>query len=374
MKRLLICTTLALSAFVAPSVVGVVSAAFAQTLDTGVGKKGEALPSSPAFAAEGGELVTMDNVVRADTAKYFAAETITTGPNAFRHERNGIDLKNQTVIRSNFDLVYSYGVWDASSGVTITVPEYDLLQLVHVLDENSVTVAVVYPGQTVELKPEQLSTGRHLYLFMRTQPRSRDDVGMDEMRKRQDAVIVTAGSSEAYVSPVKYDIASFNTLRDELAARATEGVSEKGFIDDISQIETPHYQIVNVAGWAGLPAKNAFYFAIAPGDEGAAAGKPASVTFTPPNLRYEDSGYWSMTIYSAEGWVESDPFVVNSRTATPNPDGTITISFNGDEGAPNNVKTPQNWNALFRSYLPVSVEEIVAYRDDFYQNHKIVSK
>jgi len=27
-----------------------------------------------------------------------------------RHERTGIDLENQTVIRSNFDLIYSYRV------------------------------------------------------------------------------------------------------------------------------------------------------------------------------------------------------------------------------------------------------------------------
>jgi hypothetical protein len=346
----------------------------AQPAETGVGDNDEALPSNPAFAAEGGEPVTMDNVVRAETAKYMAAETITTGPNNFRHERQGIDLANQTVIRSNFDLVYSYGVYDISGGLSIEVPDYDLLQLVQVLDENSVTIAVVFPGHKVELGPDAVSYGDHVYLFMRTQPRSRDEAGMSEMRQRQDAVTVTAGSAEPYASEVKYDVASFNALRDDLIKRApTEGIIEQGFIDDIDDIVTPQYQLINIAGWAGLPAKHAFYFVVLPGDEGAKQGKPASVAFEPPDLRYDDAGYWSLTVYDEQGWAAGEPFVINSRTAKPNSDGTITINFNGGADAVNNVAAPANWNALFRAYLPVSVDEIVKYRDDFVQNHKVLS-
>ncbi|MGH8347412.1 MAG: DUF1254 domain-containing protein, partial [Pseudomonas sp.] len=211
-------------------------------VDTGVGKNGEALATNPAFTASGGEPVTMDNVVRAETAKYFAAETIQNGPNKFRHERHGIDLKHQTVIRSNFDLIYSYAVYDISGGLTISVPKYDLLQMVHVFDENAVTIGVVYPGQTLTLTAKDVSYGNHVYLFMRTQPRSEDDKGMAEMHMRQDSVLVKAGSAKPYVSKVKYDIASFNALRGDLIHRAvTEGVIEQGFIDNIKDIKPPQY-------------------------------------------------------------------------------------------------------------------------------------
>ena len=70
-----------------------------------------------------------------------------------------------------------------------------------------------------------------------------------------------------------------------------------------------------------------------PGDEGAAGGETASVTFEAPDLRYDDAGYWSLTFYNADGWVETDPFVVNSRTATVNEDGSVTITVNGGPGA-----------------------------------------
>lgn len=373
MKQFLLSITLtcAMGVATAPSPVTAQESA----VDTGVGENGVALPSSPAFIEEGGEPVTMENVVRAETAKYLAAETITTGPNTFRHEREGIDLDDQTVIRSNFDLVYSYGVWDVSEGLTIEVPDYDLLQLVQVLDENSVTIGVAYPGDTLAIDADDVTHGNHVYLFMRTQPRDRAEAGMDEMRQRQNAVTVSAGSDAPYEPDVQYDLASFNTLRNDLIRRAPmEVVIEEGFVDDIDDISKPQFQLTNLAGWGGLPAQHAFYFVVLPGDEGAAGGETASVTFEPPQLRYDDAGYWSLTFYNADGWVETAPFVVNSRTATTNDDGTVTITVNGGPDAINKVEAPENWNALFRNYLPVSVDEIVKFRDEFNEDHQVLSE
>ncbi|GGF39843.1 DUF1254 domain-containing protein [Echinicola rosea] len=343
-------------------------------VDTGVGKNGEASSVNPAFVDQGGEEVNMENVIRAETAKYLAAETMISGPNKFRHERNGIDLDNQTVIRSNFDAIYSYAVYDVSGGLEISVPEYDLYQIVQVLDENSVTIGVVYPGETKSFTKDDLSYGDHVYLFMRTRPRTYDEKGMEEMRKRQDAVTVEAGSANPYGSEVKYDVESFNKLRGELIKRAiTEGVIEEGFIDDIDDIKTPQYQMINTAGWAGLPAKHAYYFVVLPGDEGAKNGEHSSVTFEKPDLQYDRSAYWSITIYNEQGWVVTNPFNTNSTKAVPNEDGTITLNFNGGEDAINNIKVPKNWNALFRCYLPASVPSIIEYRKDFVKNHKVLT-
>lgn len=345
-----------------------------EEIDTGVEKNGDATSVNPAFADEGGEKVDMDNVVRAETAKYLAAETMISGPNKFRHERNGIDLKNQTIIRSNFDAIYSYGVFDVSDGLKITVPSYDLYQIVQVLDENSVTIGVVYPGETKSFKMDDLSYGSHVYLFMRTQPRTYDEKGMEEMRKRQDAVVAEAGSAKPYMPEVKYDVASFNKLRGELIKRAiTEGVIEEGFIVNIKDIKTPQYQMINLAGWGGLPARHAYYFVVLPGDEGAKNAEHSTVTFKKPDLQYDRSGYWSITIYDEQGWVVTNPFNTNSNKSKPNDDGTITLNFNGGPDAINNIKTPKNWNALFRCYLPKDVPSIIKYRKNFVQNNKVLA-
>lgn len=341
---------------------------------TGVGANGVALESSPAFAAQNGEQVTMDNIVRAETAKYFAEETIKTGPNKFRHERNGIQLDNQTIIRSNFDLIYSYAVFDASEGLEITVPEYDFYQSVQVFDENHITLDVVYPGETKTISPDELTYGDHVYLFMRTQPPSTDKAGFEKLHERQDSVVVKAGSSEPYTSEVTYDLDTFNTLRNELISRAPkEAIVYKGFVESLDDIEPPHYQLVSIAGWGGLPARHAHYFVIAPADDKARQGGASSLTFTPPPVQYDRSGYWSITVYNSDGWVATKPFKINSRDAKPNKDGSYTIHFNGPEGSINNLQASENWNALFRCYLPNSRDAIIEYQKDIDQNHKVLA-
>jgi len=333
-------------------------------IDTGVGKNGVALLSSPSFEKKGVP-VDMFNIVRAETAKYFAEETILSGGNKMRHERTGIDLKNQTVIRSNFDLIYSYGVYDVSGGLTISVPKYDLYQIMHLFDENHITLAVVYPGDTVKLTKNDVTFGDHVYLFMRTQRRSADEKGLKELNKRQDAVIIKSGSTKPYISEVKYDAETFNKLRKHLIGPSgiKMAIIYKGFVDKLEDIVFPHYQIVNLGGWGGLPAKDAFYFVVTPGDKASKNGECSSTTFMPPNLQYKRNGYWSLTLYNKEGWVATDKFNTNSHKATPNADGSYTLNFN-TPGAINNLEVVENWNGLFRAYLPESVDSIREFKAD----------
>jgi uncharacterized membrane protein len=347
----------------------------AEKVDTGVGEKGVALESSPAFK-KGGVPVDMFNVVRAETAKYFAEETILSGGNKMRHERTGIDLKNQTVIRSNFDMIYSYGVFDISEGLTITIPEYDLYQSVQIFDENHITLVAVYPGETVSLELDDVTYGEHVYLFMRTQRRTPDDAGLRELNKRQDSVQIKNKSKKSYVSEVIYDVDSFNDLRQDLLRRvaAGEAKSELGFVYSINDIVYSHYQLVSIAGWAGQPAKEAFYILLTPGDELAKKGKCSSTTFSPPELQYERNGYWSITMYDNEGWVATDTFNTNSLKAKPNKDGTYTVHFNCDDSSINNLEVVENWNGLMRLYLPVTVAGAIDFRGNLYKNHPIVAK
>jgi hypothetical protein len=271
-------------------------------------------------------------------------------------------------------MVYSYAVFDASAGVTVTVPDYDYLQLVQIFDENHVTLEVVYPGKTAHISPDDLTHGSHIYLFMRTQPPSYDEEGMEVMRQRQDSVVVQAGSSQPYVPDVRYDLDSFNALRFDLLRRAVEEVAQPhlGFIESLEDINLPQYQMVNLAGWGGLPVRHAHYIPIDPRDERTLAGEPSSVTFAPPELRYDDGGYWSMTVYSEDGWVVTDRFNTNSHRATPNADGTYTLTFNGNDDAANPLDVAKSWNGLLRCYLPVTAEGILEFGDDFVGNHPIL--
>ena len=340
------------------------SLALAKDPGTGVAPNGDALVSSPAFAADGVP-VDMFNVVRAETAKYLAEETIVSGGNVLRHERNGIDLDNQTVVRSNFDLYYSYGVFDASAGLKITLPDHDLYQSIEIIDENHIILGVVYPGQTVEISPDKLSFGEHVYVFMRTQRRTGDAKGLEELAKRQDAPVIEQGSAKPYVSEVKYEPNSLNALRADLLARSVKNPEiahpELGFVTDVWDITFPAYQIADVLGWGGLPTSGAHYISLQPSDDAAAQGGCSSMTFAKPDLQYDRNGYWSVTVYNREGWVKTKNFKINSLTAKPNSDGSYTIHFNCGADALNNLDVVPGWNGLMRNYLPVSTDGIVAY-------------
>ena len=248
---------------------------------------------------------------------------------------------------------------------------------VHVFDEDHFTVAVVYPGETKTIKTSELSHGKHVYLFMRTQPRSMDKKGLDELHQRQDSVKVTLGTKnpQPYKSDVQYDLASFNKVRNDLVKRGPkEAVIYKGFVSRGDKIITPQYQLVNIGGWGGLPAKHAFYWVVAPQDDAAKAGQCSSTTFKPLPVQYKKNGYWSLTAYDQNGWVKTNKFKIDSNHAVPNKDGSYTLHFNCGDDAVNNIEVKPHWNALMRAYLPTSVPEILKASQDMMKNSPVVSQ
>lgn len=60
---------------------------------------------------------------------------------------------------------------------------------------------------------------------------------------------------------------------------------------------------------------------------------------------------WSVTVYNRDLAVVKnsyDAYIVNSVTATPNEDGSVTIHFGGDPDQPNYIYTPEGWRYLVR--------------------------
>jgi len=86
----------------------------------------------------------------------------------------------------------------------------------------------------------------------------------------------------------------------------------------------------------------------------------SAITFNAPKLHYEKGAFWSITTYSSDGWIFTDNFAINSKKAKANADGSYTIRFNC-EGAENNLTVVKDWNAVFRMYMPMDVEENLGY-------------
>ena len=68
--------------------------------------------------------------------------------------------------------------------------------------------------------------------------------------------------------------------------------------------------------------------------------------------------FWSVSVYNSAGYFQPNPrhlYSVNSVTAVPNEDGSITVRFMadvGDDAPPNCIVTPEGWNYLIRLYRP----------------------
>ena len=66
-------------------------------------------------------------------------------------------------------------------------------------------------------------------------------------------------------------------------------------------------------------------------------------------------GFWSISVYNADGYFEPNDrnaYSINSITATPNDDGSVTVHFGGAHDQPNMIPIMDGWNYLVRLYRP----------------------
>jgi len=85
--------------------------------------------------------------------------------------------------------------------------------------------------------------------------------------------------------------------------------------------------------------------------------KCQTISFPKPNLDFKNGGFFSLTTYNAEGWIEGDQFYIGHKRMKDNGDGAMTIDFNCD--APYSVTVSKGWSGTFRFYKPVDVQETI---------------
>ena len=130
----------------------------------------------------------------------------------------------------------------------------------------------------------------------------------------------------------------------DLAAEQSSFERSFGRKEDVDQV---HHLIGTAAGWGGLPDTEATYVGFAP------RLPVGEYELTVPGDVPVD-GFWSISVYNAEGFFEPNERGVNninSVTAARNDDGTITVRF-GDGEAPNTLPVMDGWNYLVRLYRP----------------------
>jgi len=261
--------------------------------------------------------------------------------------RKPYDVNNQVTVRGNRDTLYSFGVFDLRSPLTITLPDpkgrYQSLMIVN--QDHSIW-AVYGPGK-ITLTQERVGT-RYAILTVRTfaDPNGKQD--LQEAYRLQDAVVVEQADLGKFEVP-DWSKDEVERMRDTINVVASVAMDTSRMFGVKEELDPVYWMLGAALGWGGLPAEDSIYVNVFPEKND---GK------TPYTLTVEDvpvDAFWSVTLYDDKGWIpvnKYNAYSFNNVTAKKNEDGSITIHFGGDPKQPNFLPIVPGWNYIVRLYQP----------------------
>ncbi len=263
------------------------------------------------------------------------------------HVRQAYDVTSRATVRPNRDTIYSWGVFDLSSPLTVTLPDpkgrYQSLMMV----SQDHSIWAEYGPKRFVLDRESAGT-RYVMLLARTFLDPNDAKDVKAAHALQDAITVRQADKGEFSAPDwnQDEVEAMRNTINVVAAAATDSSKAFGRKEDLD----PIYWILGAAiGWGGLPAKDSTY----------TGGFPAKNDGkTPYVLTVKDvpvDAFWSVTAYDDKGMFavnEYNAYSYNSVTAKRNPDGSATIHFGGDPEQDNFLPIVPGWNYVVRMYRP----------------------
>ena len=288
--------------------------------------------------------VMLENYKVAESDLAFNNITKLVGTNQFFHfPVEAFDLNNQTVVRMNRDTIYSGAIVNVSEGATVTLPESDGRYISAMIVQNDHYIDQVFktPGEH-EIRADT----DYVMVAMRIRANTNDPKDGDKIRELQQAAMVSANATSPHVMP-KYDLKQLEALRNKLAAEAAEKGSLNNMQGARGTVDEYMHLLGTAAGWGLLPDANARYLSYGQQD---GQGCFQATYRVPP---FNEPGFFSITMYDADGWIFSDQAILNEYNIEFNDDGTFDANF-GDcgEGAKNNLPIVDGWNFLMRIYEP----------------------
>jgi hypothetical protein len=314
------------------------------------------------FFSPEGRVVTPGSYPTDETSRQILQTQSIVGVNRFIHNRKLTPTDHQPVVRMNRDTYYSTAVVDVSEGATITlpdVPEGKYISFQPVTEDHRIQPMSYGPG-TYELATH---TGTHLVVIVRLDA----TLSEEEAARYQDQVVISANSDMMF-SAESIEPESFKRVENELKAKTPMLVKRDGiwalrggFTAPTDESRGLHdvdkYQIMAAGGWGGAQWKDNIYEI--------SGSYPSAVCH---QATFEDplnGAFWSFTVYDKAGFMFNDMANVSSDTATPNADGTYTVSFGCGQEAPNNLPTANEsgeFTLAIRHYQPS-----VRVRDEGYR-------
>ena len=288
------------------------------------------------------------DIVMSEYVKKIGQKNCSTGIGEFLHIRDAMDISDRTIIRPNFDTLYSAAVLDLSTPAVIVMPETNRLQILAAVNDVHWNVLLTDKPGRYELTEESAGS-KYVYLIVRTQVNMRDQVDLKKVAALQDQIKIEQDDKGAYVQTNLWDPDQIRVLRDEYNERwIAEGIKSEMAFGGKGEI-SPEMRNFGVAyGWGGLPKKGAVY----PTLQVPSSGK--AFTLTLKDVPMGDNAFWSVTIYDQDGFSRGENYNINSSFAKANSDGEYVLNFGTTPGEENYLETFDGWNATLRIYSPTA--------------------
>ena len=132
----------------------------------------------------GEEIVTTANFVRAESDMQMQAYTDNYDSfGKFHHNRAMYDVTKQLTIRPNTDTLYSFGVFDLSESLELTMPKTDRYQSAMVVSQDH-SIFAVYHGDYILTQKDVGS--RYVFVILRTFVDPNDKNDLEKAHAAQD--------------------------------------------------------------------------------------------------------------------------------------------------------------------------------------------
>ena len=326
--------------------------------DSGAQAPAPAASEAPSFAAihadDAGEKipVTLDNYEVAESDLAFYNITKLVGMNTFFHFPTGaFDLDNQTVVRMNRDTYYSGAIIDTTQGATVTIPETNgrYLSVMVVQNDHYIDQVFLEPGTH-----EITSDTDFAMVAMRIRANQSDPGDDEAIAALRAGVKLVVGGNASHVRP-NYDMEQLVALRDELTVEGTKLGTLMGMQGAHGTVDSLMHKFGTAIGWGLLPDAQAQYLG---SPKFSSDGCYMASYSAPP---FNEPGFFSITIYDADGWIYTEDGILNEFNMNLNEDGSFDAYFGECGDVDNNLPTVDGWNYILRIYEP-KLDELQDFR------------
>ena len=285
-------------------------------------------------------------VILADYVRKIAKGTCSDGMGVFLHQRTAMDPKERSILRPNFDTLYSFAVLDLNNPATVVLPNTNRYQILQVVDdEHWIPLVTDKPGRYTLTKDSMGS--RYVFAFVRTQVNMQDPEDLKQAAAVQDQIKLQQNAKGTFVVGNKYDMKQILALRaDYNARRQPEGITSEMAFGKKGQISSEMRNFGVAIGWGGLPKEGAVY----PFPRVVDSTEPQTLTLT--DVPIDPRAFWSVTIYDRDGFAVGESYNINSAFAKKNEQGDYVIHLGGDKNQDNYLDIYPGWNAAIRIYSP----------------------